>query len=268
MVSSGGWWRLADKNYYDVLGVPEDASKDIIKKEYRKLAVKYHPDKGISDSDERMKEINEAYTVLSNDDKRSRYDMERKYGSMEGTAGGFHDVFNDIFGGMRRQRRDPNAPMRGQDINYLLELPLRFFIFGGDYSFKLKYRDMCKACSGTGAEEKDTCGSCGGSGQQTHRQQQGNNVFINTVPCASCGGRGFTVKKKCEVCEDGGVIVEKEVTVWIPKNIRDGHIIKQTGQGFSGKNNGPSGDLYIKIDMILPSEDLMTDEQKAVINSI
>lgn len=260
---------MHEKDYYTILGVAEDASKDEIKKEYRKLAVKYHPDKGEADSDDRMKEINEAYTVLSNDDKRSRYDMERKYGSIGGNAGdNFYDIFNNMFRGGMYRRRDPNAPARGRDINYAIGLPLRFFIFGGDYSFEIKYHDMCKTCNGTGAKKSKQCTSCGGSGQQTHRQQQGNNVFINTVPCASCGGKGYIIEEKCSDCSDGSILLNKEVTIEVPKGIENGHILKKNGYGFLGKNGGSPGDMYIKLSIVLPKEEDLTSKQREVLSTL
>lgn len=250
------------KSYYEILGVSEEATKEEIKKAYRKLAIQYHPDKGEADSDDKIKQINEAYDVLSNDDKRSRYDAER-HGSPFGST-----IFDDIFNSMHRRRRDPNAPVRGQDIKYLLKIPMRFFIFGGQYSFVLQYTAPCDRCSGTGAEERETCSECGGTGQMTYKQANNNGVFIRQVPCSNCGGRGFLITKRCGKCRNGKVDVDKEVVLDIDKNTPQGSVITKQGEGLSGKNGGPPGDLYIKLYFELPKEEDLTEEQREVLNTL
>lgn len=249
-------------NYYEILGVSEEASQEEIKKAYRKLAVKHHPDKGEEASDEKIKEINEAYDVLSNTEKRKQYDMERQ-GSPFGQS-----IFDDIFKNMHARRRDPNAPMRGRDIKHLLKLPIRFFIFGGDYSFEIQYPDTCNSCGGTGAAERKTCPQCNGSGQQTHKQQDGNNVFIRTVPCGSCSGRGFIPVKKCPDCDGGQIHIDKEVTISLDKDTPPGQVISKQGEGLSGKNGGPPGDLYVKVYFELPREKDLTPEQKEALSTL
>lgn len=251
-------------NYYETLGVEETASKEEIKKAYRKLAVKYHPDKGNGGSDDKIKELNEAYDILSDDSKREQYDLER-----QGFGGFGHSIFDDIFAGMYNRRRpNPNAPMKGPDLKYAVNLPLKFFIFGGDYSFNLSYNDICTVCGGTGAEEKSVCSDCQGSGQKTHKQQQGNSFFINTVPCSTCGGRGFIATKHCQNCVNGKVQINKTINLEIKPDTPIGQVIQQPNEGGAGKNGGPNGNLFVKLNIELPKSGDLSEEQAEVIKAI
>ena len=208
------------KTYYQTLGVAEDATEDEIKKAYRKLARELHPDHG--GDQEKFKEVSEAYTVLSDTQKRQEYDMSLM-GGMPG--GGFSDMFGfgDLFGFNNFMRRsNPNAPRKGKDLKCEIELPLKYFILGGEHTFTLTYSDHCDKCNGTGAEKREACSSCRGTGHITSQSNRQGIAMMHTSPCPSCMGTGFRVVKKCDACHGGIVSKEKQTTISIPKGIRDG----------------------------------------------
>lgn len=257
---NGGLVKLG--NYYETLGVKENASTEEIKKAYRKLAVKYHPDTHLDESDDKMKEINEAYSVLSNPDKRQQYDL--------GPQDQGIDIFQNMsdFFNMGRRRRNPNAPMKGPDLKYQVDVSLYTIIMGGEHSIDVSYQDTCDECKGTGAKTKRTCEKCQGQGQQSHRTQQGNSVFINTTPCVACRGRGYTIEEACPKCSNGKINVNRTLDFTIPKDCPIGQIIVNRGQGGKGLNNGPPGDAYVRINLELPKSDSLTKEQVEVLKTI
>ncbi len=259
---------MADKrDYYEVLGVAKTASDDEIKKAYRGLAKKYHPDVNPGDkaAEEKFKEANEAYAILSDADKRAAYDS---YGhaAFDGTgaqngAGGFGggfdfgdigDIFGSFFGGGfggggASQRR--NAPMRGDDIGVRVTLSFEEAVFGVKREVSYARVQKCPDCSGSGAEKgtsAETCSVCGGSGQKRVTQRIGGMAFQSTVTCQSCGGSGKIIKNPCKNCRGTGYIkVTKRLDVNIPAGIDDGGRVAIRGLGNDGRNGGPAGDLII-----------------------
>jgi molecular chaperone DnaJ len=245
------------RDYYEVLGVARTASIDEIKKAYRKLALKYHPDKnpGDAEAEEKFKEAAEAYGVLSDDEKRARYD---RYGHQGvGGMGGFDpnqfadfgDILGDLFGfgdffGTRGRGRS-TRPARGNDLRYDLELEFMEAVFGKDVTLNVPRVAGCKTCSGSGAKpgtQPVTCTGCQGRGQIRYSQ----GLFAISRTCPQCGGAGKVIKDPCAACNGAGrVREEKKIAVKIPAGVDDGSRLRVAGEGESGFNGGPSGDLYV-----------------------
>ncbi len=245
------------RDYYEVLGVPRGAAMDDIKKAYRKLAVKYHPDMnpGDSDAEEKFKEAAEAYGVLSDEEKRARYD---RYGHA-GTAGmsgfdpnqfaDFGDIlgdlfgFGDFFGGGNRRRG--NRAARGNDLRYDLTLDFEEAVFGKDITLTIPRVVGCTVCSGNGAKPGThpvTCSGCVGRGQIRYSQ----GFFAVARTCPQCGGAGRVIKEPCTNCNGAGrVREEKQISVKIPPGVDDGSRLRVGGEGEGGVNGGPAGDLYV-----------------------
>ena len=245
------------RDYYEVLGIQRTAGIDDIKKAYRKLALKYHPDKnpGDADAEEKFKEAAEAYGVLSDDEKRARYD---RYGHQAvGGMGGFDpnqfadfgDILGDLFGfgdffGTRGGRRGTRAA-RGNDLRYDLQLDFMEAVFGKDVTLKVPRVISCATCSGSGAKpgtQPVTCTGCGGRGQIRYSQ----GFFAVARTCPQCGGAGKVIKDPCTTCNGAGrVREEKQISVKIPPGVDDGSRLRVAGEGESGFNGGPAGDLYV-----------------------
>ena len=261
---------MAKRDFYEVLGVSKTASKDELKKAYRKMALKYHPDKnpGDKDAEEKFKEAAEAYEVLSDDQKRSTYDRFGHAG-LGGAAGGgfqgrgFEDIFSqfgdifggdspfgDIFGGGGRRRR--SRGQRGGDIRIKLALDLEQIAKGADKKIRLNRQVACNSCSGTGAENGtafNTCPTCQGAGEI--RQQAGGGFFQQIVvsTCPTCQGEGRIVAKGCKTCEGKGRTAEEDiVSVKIPAGVMEGMSLSVRGKGNAGLRGGPNGDLIIQIE--------------------
>jgi molecular chaperone DnaJ len=261
-----------EKDYYKVLGVGKDASADEIKKSYRKLARKYHPDanKGNPGSEERFKEISEAYNVLSDDKRRKEYDDARSlFGSggvrMPGTAGGqggfgfdLGDLFGgtpgstggrlgDLLGGVFGSRGNQARPRRGADIETETSLTFSDAIDGVTVSLRLAGEGPCKTCRGTGAKAGTVprvCPTCEGSGQAS--RNLGNFAF--SEPCRTCRGRGLVVDDPCPVCSGSGrAMSTRTIQARIPAGVGDGQRIKLKGKGAPGERGGPAGDLYVRV---------------------
>jgi len=262
----------ASANYYDVLGVKKDASADEIKKAFRKLARKHHPDAG--GEEEKFKEINEAYEVLSDKEKRSQYDQYGQYfaggvppgygagGGGGGRAGGgggqyqtvdvgdLGDLFGSVFsgfgggGGGRQTRRQPQ-PQRGRDVQLDLDLTFEQAFSGMSTQVDTETIETCGVCSGSGAKpgtSRTTCPACGGSGTQA----EGQGMFGFSRPCPRCGGESTIIEQPCSACRgQGKVRRRKPVTVNVPAGANDGGKLRFKGKGEPGVNGGPTGDLYV-----------------------
>ena len=246
------------RDYYEVLSIERGATIDDIKKSYRKLALKYHPDKnpGNADAEEKFKEAAEAYGVLSDDEKRARYD-KHGHGGVSGMGGfdpnqfaDFGDILGDLFGfgdlfGAGRKRS--TRPARGNDLRYDLELEFNAAVFGKDITLDVPRVVACKTCSGSGAKpgtQPVMCTGCGGRGQIRYSQ----GFFAVARTCPQCGGAGKVIKEPCVTCNGAGrVREERKISVKIPAGVDDGSRLRVAGEGEAGYNGGPGGDLYVFI---------------------
>ncbi|MED4404628.1 molecular chaperone DnaJ [Heyndrickxia coagulans] len=254
---------MSKRDYYEVLGVAKDASKDEIKKAYRKLSKKYHPDiNKAPDAAEKFKEIQEAYEVLSDDQKRAQYDQFGHAGPNQGFGGGngfggfsssdfdsfgFEDIFSTFFGGGRRN--DPNAPRQGADLQYTMTLEFEEAVFGKETDIQIPREETCDTCHGTGAKpgtHPKECPHCHGTGQLNTEQQTPFGRIVNRRVCHYCGGTGKIITDKCKTCGGTGRVKKRrKIHVKIPAGIDDGQQLRVAGQGEPGINGGPAGDLYI-----------------------
>ncbi|MBN2026264.1 MAG: molecular chaperone DnaJ [Actinobacteria bacterium] len=247
------------KDYYEVLGVTRSASQEEIKRAYRQLARQHHPDVSVEGDDmgARFKEINEAYEILSDPERRRRYDLFGEEGpaaslfdrGFEGFSSPFGDIFNLFFG--RGQTRTSRAPQRGRDLLYTLEITLQEAFEGTVRSIEIPRNDVCSACGGTGLEkgyEHDLCPDCGGEGMSTRTRRSNLGSFTSTVSCQRCGGSGEINTHPCPDCEGRGsrrIIDELEVS--IPAGVDDGDRMRITGRGEAGHRGGAQGDLYVEV---------------------
>ena len=268
---------MAEKrDYYEVLGIQKGASEDEIKQAYKKLARKYHPDMnpGDKEAEEKFKEVNEANEVLSDPEKKARYDqfgfagVDPNYGAGAGGAGGFGggfdfgdlgDIFGSFFGGGfgGGQRRNPNAPQRGESIRASVSVSFTDAAFGCEKSVTLERSEMCGTCKGNGCAPGTTpevCPDCHGTGTVQVRRQTPMGVFASNGPCRKCGGTGRLIHQPCPDCRGGGTVRKrKTIQVTIPAGIDHGQTISLRGQGNAGKNGGPAGDLLITV-MVQPHD--------------
>ncbi len=255
------------RDYYEVLGLQKGASEDEIKKAFRKMAMKYHPDRnpGDKEAEEKFKEVNEAYGILSDPDKKDKYDRFGFAGVDPSAGGGFNgagfgnfdfgDIFGDIFGGMfgggGGGGRRRNGPMKGKDLQKAIEIPFEEAAFGAKKKIKLNKYVKCEDCNGSGAApgtSKKTCPHCNGTGQVSTTQRTPFGMFKNVGPCPDCNGTGEIIEKPCPKC--GGLGKYKKevfVSVDIPAGVDNDSVISLRGQGGPGVNGGPDGDLYIVI---------------------
>ena len=256
---------MAKRDYYEVLGVDKSASADEIKKAYRKKAIQYHPDRnpGDKEAEEKFKEAAEAYEVLSNPDKRARYD-QYGFAGVDGAAGG--GGFGGFGGGSAqpRQRR-----YRGSDLRVKVKLSLKEISTGVEKKFKLKKYVQCSHCHGTGAEGTggvETCPTCHGTGSVTRTQQSIFGMMQTQSVCPQCGGEGKIIKNKCKECDGEGIVYGEEiVTVKIPAGVAEGMQVTINGKGNAGKHNGVPGDLLVLIEEEKHPE-LIRDESDLIYN--
>ncbi len=266
------------KDYYEILGVPKDASEADIKKAFRKLAIKYHPDKNRDDpqaAEEKFKEVNEAYSVLSDKNKRAQYDQfgpdafqngagggfggqggfggfggfGQGGGFSQGGFGGFGDIFDTFFGG--QGGRQSNGPERGSDLRFDVEISFENAAFGVEMEIQVPKNDTCDHCKGTGAEPGstvETCPVCHGTGQQRVVQNTPFGQMVNVRTCSNCGGTGKIIREKCKKCHGTGTVkVRKKLKIKIPAGVDDGARLRVAGEGEPGIRGGSHGDLYVYI---------------------
>ena len=261
---------MAEKrDYYEVLGVERGADDATLKKAYRKLAKKYHPDMnpGDKEAEAKFKEATEAYSVLSDPEKRRTYDQyghaafENGGAGQGGGFGGFDfnsadmgDIFGDIFGdlfGGGRSRRANNGPMRGANLRAVVHITFQEAVFGCEKELELTLKDTCTKCNGTGAKQgtsPETCSKCHGTGQVTYTQQSMFGMVRNVQTCPDCGGTGKIIKDKCPDCRGTGFTASrKKIQVSIPAGIDDGQSIRIREKGEPGTNGGPRGDLLVEV---------------------
>lgn len=247
---------MSKRDYYEILEVSQSASGDEIKKSYRRLALQLHPDRNPDDpsAEERFKEATEAFQVLSNPDKRARYDRFGHAG-LDGGIGDFSDIatniqdmfgdiFGDFFGGFTRGRR--GGPTRGPDVEVLAELELSEAAFGTEKEIVIEYPAECESCSGTGAEngQLQNCSSCGGRGQVGFQR----GMFMMSQACPQCRGSGRIPKEACKSCRGSGQVEgQRKYQVSIPAGVDNGQTLRVAGQGAPGTHGGPAGHLYVQI---------------------
>lgn len=261
----------AKRDYYEVLGVSKDADDAAIKKAYRALAKKYHPDMnpGDQEAEKKFKEASEAYAVLSDADKRRQYD-QFGHAAFEGGAGGaggfggfdfsgadfsdiFGDIFGDLFGGSRRGGRAGNGPMKGANIRKSIRITFEEAVFGCEKELDLILKDPCEDCHGTGAKpgtSPETCPKCGGRGQVVYTSQSFFGTVKNVQTCPTCGGSGKVIKEKCPKCAGTGYTSSKKrIKVSIPAGIDNGQSVRIRDKGEPGVNGGPRGDLLVEVNV-------------------
>ncbi len=256
---------MSKRDYYEVLGIPKGASKDQIKKAYRELALKYHPDRNPDKgAEEKFKEISEAYAVLSDEGKRQQYDQfghagfDQRYSQEDifrnadfsdfsdlfSQFGFGDDIFSAFFGGSRRRRGEYGSDLRAQ-----VEISLEEAAKGAEREIRVRKDELCPKCRGNGAEPGSgfkTCQKCGGRGQVVRTSRMGPMMFRSAAPCDACGGQGKVVEKKCRACEGAGTVAgEEKLSVHIPAGIQDGMQIRLEGEGEEARDG--NGDLYVYV---------------------
>ncbi|MBP3338986.1 MAG: molecular chaperone DnaJ [Lachnospiraceae bacterium] len=257
---------MADKrDYYEVLGVDRNADDAALKRAYRQLAKKYHPDTnpGDAEAEAKFKEASEAYAVLSDAEKRRQYDQfgHAAFEGGGGGAGGFEfnfgdmgdifDIFGDLFGGGSSRRRASNAPMKGANLRTAVRIKFEEAVFGYEKEIEVNIKDSCPKCNGTGAKPGTspvTCSKCGGKGRVIYTQQSLFGMIRNEQACPDCSGTGKVIKEKCSDCYGTGYIsTRKKINVAIPAGIDSGQSIRIKDKGEPGVNGGPRGDLLVEV---------------------
>lgn len=252
---------MEKKDYYEVLGVSKNASDAEIKNAFRKLAREYHPDVSKDpNAEQKFKEIQEAYAILSDKEKRRQYD-QFGHSAFEGGFGGtggfdfsgfdFSDIFSEIFGssfGFGSRTSYSNRPRTGRDVVIEMNISFNEAVFGTEKSIKIDVEENCSYCHGTGGYDEKKCSKCHGSGSITTEQSTLFGTYLSKVTCNTCDGKGYTYEKICSKCRGRGKVKnKKEITVTIPAGINTGNQLRISGKGGAGINNGPNGDLYIEV---------------------
>lgn len=259
------------RDYYEVLGVSKDADEATLKKAYRQVAKKYHPDMnpGDAEAEKKFKEASEAYAVLSDSDKRRQYD-QFGHAAFEGGAGGaggfggfdfggadfsdiFGDIFGDLFGGGGRRGRANQGPMKGMNVRKSVRITFEEAVFGCDKEIEVVLKDACAKCNGTGAKpgtSPETCSKCGGKGQVVYTQQSFFGTVQNVQTCPDCQGTGKIIREKCPDCQGTGyTAAKKKIAVSIPGGIDNGQSVRIRDKGEPGANGGPRGDLLVEVNV-------------------
>ena len=255
------------RDYYEVLGVSRDADDATLKKAYRQVAKKYHPDMnpGDAEAEKKFKEASEAYAVLSDPEKRRQYD-QFGHAAFEGGAGGaggfggfdfggadFSDIFGDLFGGGSRRGRAGQGPMKGMNIRKSVRITFEEAVFGCEKEIEVILKDPCPKCSGTGAKpgtSPETCPKCGGKGQVVYTQQSFFGTVQNVQTCPDCHGTGKIIREKCPDCSGTGYVSnKKKIAVTIPAGIDNGQSVRIREKGEPGVNGGPRGDLLVEVNV-------------------
>jgi len=251
------------KDYYSILGVEKTASIDEIKKAYRKLARKFHPDVSDEpDAEEKLKEINEAYEILKDPQKRQEYDNPNPF------KFNFVDMMRG-FGPWSRGHAQADHPQRGRDARFSLVLSLGEALFGTETDFTYSYNKRCPECNGVGGVELNTCETCNGQGMRTNTRVEGNTTFTQTTSCPSCRGLGKMPTKKCDECNGvGNINADKHLNVRIPAGVKNGDTLNVRGQGLEGINGGPPGDLHFVIEVHYPNMDNLKEEDIEMLRKI
>ena len=257
------------RDYYEVLGVDKNADDAALKKAYRALAKKYHPDMnpGDKEAEKKFKEASEAYAVLSDPEKRRQYD-QFGHAAFDGGAGGaggfggfdfngadfgdiFGDIFGDLFGGRKGSAGARSGPMKGANLRTSVRITFEEAVFGTEKEIELTVKEECKTCHGTGAKpgtSPETCPKCGGKGQVVFTQQSFFGTVRNVQACPDCGGTGKIIKEKCTDCHGSGFVpMKKRFAVTIPAGIDNGQCKRLAGQGEPGINGGPRGDVLVEV---------------------
>ena len=255
------------KDYYEVLGVDKSASESEIKSAFRKLAKKYHPDVSKEpDAAEKFKEAQEAYAVLSDEEKRRQYDQygHAAFDQMNGGAGfdfsdfDFGDIFDNLFGGGfsgfssfgGSSRRSSNRPRKGSDRLMRINLTFEEAVFGCKKTIKLEVNEKCDECKGLGGKGEKECSYCNGTGTITSEQRTILGAFMTRTTCPHCSGKGIVYKEKCSKCKSTGYIKNKlELEVKVPAGVDTGNQLRMAGKGDAGSNGGPNGDLYLEFNV-------------------
>lgn len=248
------------RDYYEILGVAKNATDNDLKSAFRKLAKEYHPDVSKDPkAEEKFKEIQEAYAVLSDKDKRSQYD-QFGHSAFEGGFGGasgfdfsgfdFSDLFGDLFGssfGFGNQSSYSNRPRKGRDSIMEMSISFEEAVFGSEKKLNLNVEEKCDECDGLGGKDKETCHQCHGSGSVTSEQRTILGTYLTKTTCSACSGKGYLFAKNCPTCRGRGTIKRnKEIIVTIPAGIDTGNQLRVAGMGEAGINGGRNGDLYIE----------------------
>ena len=249
------------QDYYQVLGVSREASQDELKRAYRRMARKFHPDVNQeAGAEDKFKEINQAYEVLSEPEMRARYDRFGEAGVSSaagagyqdfGDMGGFADIFETFFSGFggvggQQSGRRRSGPSRGDDLRYDLKLDFKEAIFGGEKQIRISHLESCTACNGLGGKGVQTCGTCQGAGQVRRATRTPFGSFTQVSVCPSCNGDGQTVSEKCEVCSgQGQTQVNKKLKITVPAGVDTGTRLRVSNEGNAGQKGGPAGDLYV-----------------------
>jgi molecular chaperone DnaJ len=251
------------EDYYSILGVSREATFDDIKRAYRKLAIKYHPDKNDSaNAEARFKKINEAYSTLSDKNKKAQYDHRGSSfsGAFGGNAGfSMDDIFRTHFSrGFTTQAQ--TTPSKGQSIRLTVDVSLYEILIGTEKTITINIQEPCPECLGTTAKSKETCSHCRGAGVILQEQRRGNMFMSTHAMCPSCNGKGFIIKEICTKCTNGLVNSTLNLNFSIPRGVKDGGHIILHGKGPKGLNGGPKGDILLFFNVVYPDVSSLTEE--------